>query len=190
MFGRPARGDDCVDRGAYIFCVLEQFWRHLKRREIYAEASTRWRNPQARLLDGPAWEAVKPDVLVSLGLPEAPDALLAAHAATLDQALRYVGGRLAGNTYVRVDAAGKVHVTADEAIEEPPSLTALRKRVAGMLPQIDIGDLILEVMTGAPSSWPHRPPRVGAVPDRGPGRVRGGLPDRAGPQHRVRAGLQ
>ena len=151
VFGRPARGDDCVDRGAYIFCVLEQFWRHLKRREIYAEASTRWRNPQARLLDGPAWEAVKPDVLVSLGLPEAPDALLAAHAATLDQALRYVGGRLAGNTDVRVDAAGKVHVTADKAIEEPPSLTALRKRVAGMLPQIDIGDLILEVMTWVPA---------------------------------------
>ena len=38
------------------FCVLEQFWRHLKRREIYADASTRWRNPQARLLAGEAWE--------------------------------------------------------------------------------------------------------------------------------------
>jgi hypothetical protein len=40
--------------------VLEQFYRHLKRREIHADASTRWRNPQAQLLDGPAWEAVRP----------------------------------------------------------------------------------------------------------------------------------
>ena len=53
VFGHPARDDGTVDRGAYIFCVLEQFCRHLKHREIYAETSTRYRNPQARLLDGP-----------------------------------------------------------------------------------------------------------------------------------------
>ncbi len=77
VFGHPARGDGSVDRGSYTFCVLEQFHRYLKRREIYAEGSTRWRNPQARLLDGVAWEAVKADVLTSLGLPETPDELLA-----------------------------------------------------------------------------------------------------------------
>jgi hypothetical protein len=135
-----------VDRGAYIFCVLEQFCRHLKRREIYAEASTRYRNPQARLLDGPRWEAVKDDVLASLGLPGDGDGLLASHVTALDQALRHVGGRLAANADVRVDEAGKVHVTSDKAIEEPPSLIDLRKRVAAMLPRVDIGDQILEVM--------------------------------------------
>jgi len=36
--------DGAVSRHAYAFCVLEQFWRTLKRRDIYAEASTRWRN--------------------------------------------------------------------------------------------------------------------------------------------------
>ncbi|MGW4408604.1 hypothetical protein ACWEJ6_31535 [Nonomuraea sp. NPDC004702] len=71
-----------VDRGAYIFCVLEQFCRHLKHREIYAEASTRHRNPQARLLEGAMWEAVKDDVLTTLSLPEAPDALPASTATT------------------------------------------------------------------------------------------------------------
>jgi len=30
-----------VSRHAYAFCVLEQFWRHLKRPEIWAGASTR-----------------------------------------------------------------------------------------------------------------------------------------------------
>jgi hypothetical protein len=52
--------------------VLEQFWRHLKRRDIYADASTKWRNPQARLLEGGAWEAIRTDVLTTLGLPENP----------------------------------------------------------------------------------------------------------------------
>src|SRR5712692_5670915 len=150
VFGHPARDDGTVDRGAYIFCVLEQFCRHLKHREIYAETSTRYRNPQARLLDGAEREAVKDDVLTTLGLPEDPGALLASHVTALDEALRYVGGRLAANADVRVDAAGRIHVTSDKAIAEPPSLVDLRKRVAAMLPRVDIGEQILEVLGWVP----------------------------------------
>jgi hypothetical protein len=102
--------------------VLEQFCRHLKHREIYAETSTRYRNSQARLLDGAEWEAVKDDVLTTLGLPEDPGALLASQVTALDEALRYVGGRLAANADVRVDEAGRIHVTSDKAITGPPSL--------------------------------------------------------------------
>jgi hypothetical protein len=96
-----------VDRAAYTFCALEQFHRHLKRREIYAQASTRWRNPQAQLLEGPEWEWVKDDVLTSLGLPADPGAPLDQHLSTLDEAYAYVGARLAANTDVQVDDAGK-----------------------------------------------------------------------------------
>jgi hypothetical protein len=38
VFGHPAREGGAVSRHAYAFCVLEQFWRGLKRRDIYAEA--------------------------------------------------------------------------------------------------------------------------------------------------------
>ena len=98
VFGHPAHEDGAVNRHAYAFCVLEQFWRHLKRREIYADASTRWRNPQAQLLDGEAWAAVRADVLTTLGLPDDPDALLAEHA-------RHAGRRLPGGRR----AAGRQH---------------------------------------------------------------------------------
>lgn len=121
VFGHPAHEDGAVNRHAYTFCVLEQFYRHLKRREIHADASTRWRNPQAQLLEGEPWDAVRPDVLTALGLPENPDALLADHARTLDTAYREVGGRLVANTEVRVDDAGKIHLTGVKAVEEPPS---------------------------------------------------------------------
>ncbi len=150
VFGHPAQPDGAVDRGAYIFCVLEQFCRHLKHREIYADASTRYRNPQARLLDGAEWEAVKDDVLTTLGLPENPDALLASHVTDLDEALKYVAGGLAANADVRVDEAGRIHVTSDKAVQGPPSLVDLRKRVAAMLPRVDIGEQILEVMGWVP----------------------------------------
>ena len=111
VFGHPAHEDGAVSRHAYAFCVLEQFWRGLKRRDIWAEASTRWRNPQARLLEGAAWAAARDDVLTSLGLPGDPAALLAEHSRTLDAAYREVGGRLAVNTEVAIDDDGKIHLT-------------------------------------------------------------------------------
>src|SRR5260370_28301246 len=44
------------------------------------------------------------------------------HVTALDEALKYVAGRLAANADVRVDEAGRIHVTSDKAIAEPPSL--------------------------------------------------------------------
>ena len=150
VFGHPAHEGGAVSRRAYTFCVLEQFWRGLKRRDIYADASTRWRNPQARLLEGAAWAAVRADVLTTLGLPGDPGALLAGHAQALDAAYREVGGRLAVNTEVTIDADGKIHLTGVKAIEEPPSLVDLRSRTAAMLPRVDLPEVILEVMSWAP----------------------------------------
>jgi hypothetical protein len=150
VFGHPAYEDGAVSRHAYAFCVLEQFWRGLKRRDIWAEASTRWRNPQARLLEGAAWTAARDDVLTSLGLPGEPAALLAGHSRTLDAAYREVGGRLAVNTEVSVDDDGKIHLTGLKAVEEPPSLAGLRARTTAMLPRVDLPEVLLEVMSWVP----------------------------------------
>jgi hypothetical protein len=150
VFGHPEHADGAVNRHAYAFCVLEQFWWHLKRREIYAGASTRWRNPQAQLLEGEAWQAIRAGVLTTLGLPEDPGALLAGHAQTLDAAYREAGGRLAVNTEVRVDDAGKIHLTGVKAVEEPPSLVDLRSRTTAMLPPVDLPEVLLEVMCWVP----------------------------------------
>jgi len=150
VFGYPVREDLAVNRHAYAFCVLERFWRGLKRREIYADASTKWRNPQAELLEGAQWEAIRPDALTALSLPADPDTLLAEHSATLDAALREVGGRLIANPDVRVDGAGKIHLTGVKAIEEPPSLVDLRARTTAMLPRVELPEVILEVMSWVP----------------------------------------
>jgi hypothetical protein len=86
VYGAPHRAGGVIDKNAYVFCVLTQFHRHLKRRDLYAEASARWRDPRAHLLDGDAWAAAKDTVLTALGLPEDPDGLLDEHAGTLDAA--------------------------------------------------------------------------------------------------------
>ncbi len=150
VFGYPAHAGGAVSRHAYAFCVLEQFWRYLKRRDIYADASTRWCNPQARLLEGQAWTAIRADVLTTLGLPGDPGALLAGHARVLDGAYREVGGRLAVNTEVTISDDGKIHLTGVKAIEEPTSLVDLRARTTAMLPRVDLPEVILEVMSWVP----------------------------------------
>ncbi|MCC5581989.1 DUF4158 domain-containing protein [Microtetraspora sp. AC03309] len=40
---RPGPNGSTVDKNAYTMCVLTRFHRHLKRRDIYAQASARWR---------------------------------------------------------------------------------------------------------------------------------------------------
>ena len=148
---RPGASEKAADRAAYVFCVLEKFHRHLRRRDIYAETSTRWRDPRAQLLDGEAWQRAKGPALTALCLPEDPDALLASHARRLDATYREVAGRLVVNTDVRVDADGKLHVAHIEAVPDPASLTDLRDRLQAMLPKVDLPELILEVMAWHPA---------------------------------------
>lgn len=140
-----------IDRSAWVFCVLTAFHRHLKRREIYAEASTRWRDPRAQLLAGGEWDRAKGPALTDLQLSEAPDALLAEQARALDEALRNVAAQVsAGTIDTQVDDQGRLHVPKLTAIPEPPSLVDLRKRVAAMLPRVDLPEVILEVMAWVP----------------------------------------
>jgi TnpA family transposase len=144
-------GGGRVEKNAYVFCVLTQFHSRLKRRDIYAESATRWRDPRAQLLDGAAWNAAKDTVLTALGLPEDPDAMLAAHARLLDDTYQGVAGRFAVNDAVSVDADGRLHVERIKAIPEPKNLIDLRRRFNAMLPRVDLPEVLLEVMGWEPA---------------------------------------
>jgi hypothetical protein len=146
VFGTPPAPDGAVDKASYVFCVLTQFHRHLNRGDIYAEASGRWRDPRAQLLDGQAWAHSKATVLTALSLPEDPDELLDRHARALDEAYRDFAASMAGNTVVSVDDDGRLHVERLVAVPDPPSLVDLRRQVAAMLPRVDLPEVILEMM--------------------------------------------
>ncbi len=127
VYGQQAAADGTVDRNAYVFCVLVQFHRHLKRRDVYAPKSSRWRDPRAQLLSGEAWANAKGPVLRALGLPEDPTQLIDSYVRSLDAAYRQVASRIDAGTEVTVDDDGRLHLSALEAIPDPPSLTELRK---------------------------------------------------------------
>jgi hypothetical protein len=144
------RPDGTVDKAAYVFCVLEQFHRHLLRRDIYATPSACWGDPRAKLLTGPAWDAARGPALNALGLPEDPGELLAKHSQELDGAWRALSDGLVAGSEVHVDADGRLHADKIDAIPDPPSLVDLRRRLEAMLPRVDLPDLILEVMAWHP----------------------------------------
>ncbi|GAA0451525.1 transposase [Actinoplanes capillaceus] len=144
------RPEGCVDRNAYVFCVLELFHTGLKRRDVFARTSDRFADPRARLLADDAWDAVKGRVLSALLLPEDPAGLLATHTVELDEAWQATVAGLDGNASLSVDASGRLHLGKDPALEDPPSLVDLRKRLEGMIPRVDLSELILEVMSWHP----------------------------------------
>ncbi|GAB2804601.1 Tn3-like element Tn3 family transposase [Streptomyces chlorus] len=144
-----------VDWKAYTFCILEQFHRMLRRREVFAKNSSKWGDPRAKLPAGEAWEQAKPTVLASLNLPAGAGEHLTARAALLDGTYREVAGRLPDNTQIVFDDDGRLHFAALEPEPEPASLLDLRAAVNAMLPRVDLPEVLLEVFswTGADQAF-------------------------------------
>ena len=66
----------------------------------------------------------------------------------LDAAYRQVAARFDKNDAVRIDNSGKhtaLTITNLDKLDEPPSLTLLSEQVTGLLPKIDLTELILEI---------------------------------------------
>jgi TnpA family transposase len=158
VYADPNGEPGLVDHKAYAFCVLEHLHRALKRRDVFAKGSDRWGDPRAQLLDGEAWEKAKGDVVTALQLTEQPDPHLAELAGRLDTAYRQVAARLPDNAALELVRDGeRINLDRLDAEPEPPSLVQLRKLVRGMLPRVDLPDVLLEVhgWTGCFAEYTH-----------------------------------
>lgn len=153
VYANRALAEGAVDRDAYVVCVLEQLYRALNRRDVFASPSQRWSDPRARLLDGRHWEAVRHDALAGLSLQAPVEEHLGSLSRGLDAAWMQMARRLqkAGpgakvEVVVPTDG-GRPRLSVDKlgALDEPESLTWLRKTTAAMLPPIDLPDLLFEV---------------------------------------------
>jgi len=152
--------DGLLDRRAYTFCVLERLREALRRRDVYAPASSRWADPRARLLAGHAWEGAREEVCRSLGHDASADRELTEVTGELDAAYQAVAARLPENTAVRietVDGRDRPVLTPLDRLDEPATLLALREQVTALLPRVDLPDLLLEVAdwTGFPVEFTH-----------------------------------
>ncbi|GAB2484269.1 hypothetical protein GCM10027063_27810 [Promicromonospora xylanilytica] len=175
VFANPDLPDGAADRDAYVLCVLEHFHRALRRRDVFATCSVRWADPRAQLLDGDRWAARKSEITASLQLDGPVQAHLAELVGTLDAAWRQLADRIAaagpdaGGGRLEADNRGRMRLDVDrlEREPEPDSLKDLRATVAGMLPHVDLPDVLLEVhsWTGFLEEFTHTAGRATRLAD-------------------------
>ena len=177
-----------LDRRAYTFCVLERLRDALRRRDVFAPASSRWADPRARLITGPAWEAARDEVCRSLGHDVPADRELAELTGAARR--RLPGGRRTGCPTIRrcgsrrVDGRDRPVLTALDRLDEPASLLALREQGGRLLPRVDLPDVLLEVQawTGFAGEFTHVSEGASRADDLRPEPVR--RAPRRGVQHR------
>jgi hypothetical protein len=98
------REDGGVDLRAYTFCLLDQLKTAIQRRDVFIKPSWRYADPRANLLANAEWEAMRPVVCRTLGLPPEPQPMLDALTKELDQTYREVAQRLPNNSAVRFES--------------------------------------------------------------------------------------
>jgi hypothetical protein len=72
VLANPQLGENEVDRRAYAFCVLEALQAALNRRDVFVSRSGRFTDPRVKLLQGPAWNAARPEICAGLSLDPVP----------------------------------------------------------------------------------------------------------------------
>jgi TnpA family transposase len=152
------------DRQYYTLCVLTRLYAALRRRDIYVSQSSRWGDPQAKLLQGDAWERVRATVCQSLGRSLDGKTELEALAKRLDETYRRIAADFPSD-FVRIEpeklASGREQdrlvLTPLDKVEEPESLLLLRHRVTRRLPFVNLPELLLELhmRTGFLSDFTH-----------------------------------
>jgi TnpA family transposase len=162
--------DGRVDIRAYTFCVLSHLQTAIHRRDVFTRPSWRYADPRANLLSDAEWEATRPIVCRTLGLPPDPRPILDSLAVELDKTYREVARRLPDNPDVRfekVKGKEELILTPLDALDEPPSLILLRKVVAERLPRVELAELVLEVAlrTGFTQAFTHLTDRSARTAD-------------------------
>jgi len=149
-----------VNATAYAFCALDKLRGALRRRDVFVSPSWRYADPRAGLLAGAEWENARPIVCRSLSLTAQPEATLATLTYELDETYRRVAARLAENDAVRFETVGdktELVLSPLEALEEPPSLVALRNEIKARMPRVDLPEILLEIAarTGCMDAFTH-----------------------------------
>ena len=154
------RHEPQADRRAYTLCAMAGLQESLRRRDVFAAGSERWGDPRVKLLQGPQWETMRPQVCRALGRQESPEPELHALAQQLETAYQRTVANFSTNDAVRVeqvDGRDTLTVTGLDKLEEPPSLLALRDQVQALLPRVDLPEVLLEIhaRTGFANEFTH-----------------------------------
>lgn len=137
-----------VLKQGYTLCLLAKLQDSLKRRDIYVENSDRWGDTRTKLLQGIDWNNNKTQICRLLGHSLKPIDAINAMINQLDATYKKVSANFDNNNAVRIDHSGKhptVTITNLDKLETPSTLTFLSEKISGLLPRVDLTELMLEI---------------------------------------------
>ena len=152
--------DGRISKKGYTICFLNHFLDALKRRDIYVAQADRWGDPRMKLLPETQWKMDKNRICASLGRPESGNDAMADLTKELDAAYRKVASNFQYNDSVHLDLSGKqpsLTVSKLDRLGETNSLRSLKGSINGLLPKVDLTELLLEIHghTGFAGSFSH-----------------------------------
>lgn len=122
---------------AYTFWVLFRMRESMPSHDLYVTPIERYGDLRSQLLQGAAWEAVRPQALRRLNWAADAESALSPLREALDTAYQTTAAHWETNPAVRLEAfAGKGRLVWSplDRMEDPASLRRLRNRVASLLP--------------------------------------------------------
>jgi len=137
-----------VLKQGYTLCLLAKLQDSLKRRDIYVENSDRWGDTRTKLLQGIDWNNNKTQICRLLGHSLMPLDAINAMINRLDTTYKSVSANFDNNNAVRIEHSGKhptVTITNLDKLETPLTLTFLSEQISGLLPRVDLTELMLEI---------------------------------------------
>ena len=145
---------------AYNFWAVKKITEGIKSHDIYVADSEKFGDPREKLLQGAAWDAIRPQVLRTLDWSAAADEALRVLSDELNTAYNNTAKRWNSNPAVRIETfAGQERLVLSplDKLEEPKSLKILIKRVQALLPHTDLPELLLEISrwTGFTDAFTH-----------------------------------
>ena len=136
-----------IDRHGWEMCVLTQVRGALRGANLWIEHGRRYQDPARHLMDDLDWQRLRGDHHIETGISLDPREATERLAGQLSHHLAALDDTLAEGTSVRIE--GERLVVTPLSGEEPDiDLDELRANVAGLLPEIDLVDLLVEV-----NSW-------------------------------------
>ena len=137
-----------VLKQGYTLCFLDKLQDSLKRRDIYVENSDRWGDTRTKLLQGIDWHNNRIQICRLLGHSLDPQDAIIAMTNRLDATYKKVAANFDNNNAIKIVNSGKyptVTITNLDKLETPATLTFLSEQIAGLLPRVDLTELILEI---------------------------------------------
>jgi len=117
----------------------------LRSGDIYLLQSHKYASFDSCLLSGQEWSARRAELCQLLHLPDSPVERLEQQMAELDSYLPLMELILQEEGDIRLDEKGELISTPLQAVDIPASVVELHERIAQLMPQVELTDLLLEV---------------------------------------------